>query len=328
MLKSLPLEQVTLEVYKPFGNIYTHPPQVKITRQATALTKSAVTLPLPSPLDPNVTTIMGIINLTPDSFATAPSTLESALALAQEHLQAGATILDLGAMSTRPGALDVPAEIEIQRLLPFIRAIRATEWGKDVILSIDTFRASVADAALEAGANWINDVQAGAHTGDGNMWEVAKKWQCPIIVMHMRGDPGTMTKLTDYSGDTVQIVREELVARINEALEAGVKHEQIIVDPGLGFAKNGETNWELCRRLQEWHQQGALARYPLLVGASRKRFLGEVTGKDASERDAATAGLMLDCIRQGTHVIRVHSTPAVRDIVLVADQLYKNGQSQ
>lgn len=321
MLDSLPLQQVTLEIVKPFGNIWSDPPRVRITRPTLS---AAPSLPLPHPLSKDQTAIMAIINLTPDSFATEPFDFERTLKEAEVQVAAGAHILDLGAMSTRPGAEDVSASIEIERLIPFVRAIRQTPWGAHTVLSIDTFRASVAHAALEAGANWINDVQAGAHTADGDMLQVASRWDCPIVLMHMRGTPQTMSSLSTYEGGVVSTSRDELLARIGKALDAGVREENIIVDPGIGFAKDGDSNWALLRQLREWHQGGALARYPMLMGASRKRFLGALTGKEvAKDRDVATAALMVDAIRQGVTIVRVHDTVATVDAVKVADRLYR-----
>lgn len=324
MLASLPLSEITLEVFKPFGNIWSDPPQVRITRQSSSSSLPTSSL-LPAPLKSDKTAIMAIINITPDSFGTAPFDFQRCLDEAEAHVKsAGADMLDLGAMSTRPGATDVPAQVELERLLPFIKALRATEWGSRVTLSIDTFRASVAKAALDAGADWINDVQAGAHTADGDMFAVARDSGCPIVLMHSRGDPKTMQSLASYDGDVVQVVRDELAGRVQAALEAGVRPEQIIVDPGIGFAKTSESNWALMGRLKEWHQSGALAKYPLLMGASRKRFLGALTGKEeAADRDVATAALMVDAIRQGTQIVRVHNSQVAVDAVKIADQLYR-----
>lgn len=266
---------------------------------------------------------MAILNLTPDSFATAPSTLESSLTLAQRHVEAGATILDLGGMSTRPGAAFVSEEEEIQRVIPFIHLLKQQEWARGVILSVDTFRAGVAERALEAGADWINDVKAGSE-GDGQaMFAVAKKTGAPIVLMHSRGDAQTMNGLAQYEGDVVEVVRRELAERVQAALQAGVKRWQIIVDPGIGFAKDGKTNWQLIKRLSEWRSE-ELAGYPVLFGPSRKRFLGSLLS-DATpeERDIATAATLVEAVRAGCEVVRVHNTKVSSDAIKVADQLYK-----
>lgn len=279
---------------------------------------SELNLVLPSPLTRDSTTIMGIINLTPDSFASSPSTLSSALELAQKHMKEGAKVLDIGGMSTRPGAADVSPEEEKARVLPFLRELRGTEWGKEVVVSVDTFRAEVAEAALEAGANWINDVHAGTDEG---MFELARKTGVPIVLMHSRGEAGSNN---EYAGDVVDIAQRELGARVEAALQAGVKRWQIIIDPGIGFAKDAKSNWELIRRLGEWRNGGKLAGYPVLFGPSRKRFLGTLLDQsDPAERDGATAATLVEAIRAGCEVVRVHDTRSANDAVKVADVMYK-----
>lgn len=266
---------------------------------------------------------MGIINLTPDSFGTAPSTFEGSLEEARRQVDAGVHILDLGGVSTRPGAADVSEEEELRRVIPFVKAIRETTWGKSVVLSIDTFRANVARQALTNGADWINDVKAGTHDPDFAMWKVIKEFGCPIVLMHSRGDAQTMNGMASYQGDVVDIIRTELLGRINEAIAHGVKPELIIVDPGIGFAKNAATNWLLLARLKEWHS-GDLARFPMLVGTSRKRFLGALLDQsDPSQRDVATAATMVEAIRAGAKIVRVHNPRLVRDAVQTADAMYE-----
>jgi dihydropteroate synthase len=268
---------------------------------------------------------MGIINLTPDSFGTPPSTLESSLKEAEEQVKAGVHVLDLGGMSTAPGAADVSEEEEIQRVVPFVKALRATEWGKTIPLSIDTFRAGVARAALTAGANWINDVKAGSHEGNGAMWALAKETGAPIILMHSRGDAQTMNTLAKYEGDAVKVVEQELLARVEEALEHGVRRWQIIIDPGIGFAKDAETNWQLLGRLEEYTREGPLADYPCLVGTSRKRFLGTLVDQpDPVKRDMATAATCMEAIRAGAQIVRVHNPAFMLDAIKVADKLYRS----
>jgi len=266
---------------------------------------------------------MAILNLRLYYFGTARSTLESSLALAKQHIEEGATILDLGGMSTRPGASGVSQAEEIERVVPFITLLRQQEWAKDVILSVDTFRAEVAEQALAAGANWINDVKAGAE-GDGQaMFEIARKGGAPIVLMHSRGDAQSMNGLAKYDGDVVEISNRELAERVQAALDAGVKRWQIVIDPGIGFAKNAEANWEMIRGLAKW-RKGALAGFPVLFGCSRKRFLGSLIEEpDASQRDGATAATLVEAVRAGCEVVRVHHTRSARDAVKVADCMYK-----
>ena len=268
---------------------------------------------------------MGIINVTPDSFATAPSEFGASLQEAQAQIEAGVDILDIGGMSTAPHAADVSPEDELARLVPFIKAVRQTIWGKSITISVDTFRAKVARQCIEAGATWINDVKAGANPQDekGAMWKVAKESGTPIILMHSRGDAKTMNTLAEYSSDPIQDIVREMTERVSEALEYGVKPWQIIVDPGFGFAKNAETNWTLLSRLEEFIQSRELQAYPCLIGTSRKRFLGSLTGKDPAERDGATAATCVEAVRQGAHIVRVHNPAAVIDALKVADRLYR-----
>ena len=212
---------------------------------------------------------MGILNLTPDSFSDGGRWQDPAAALAQagRMLRQGARVLDLGAQSTRPGAAIIGPELELERLLPALKAIRAAH--PTAILSVDTFHAAVAAAALAAGADWINDVSAGR--ADGAMAAVLADHDCPCVLMHSRGDSQSMEALTDYD-DVVEDVRQELLRSSERVLASGVRPERIIWDPGLGFAKTTAQNLELLRGLHRLTGEG----FPLLVGPSRKRFIGEI----------------------------------------------------
>ena len=262
---------------------------------------------------------MGVLNLTPDSFSDGGrlATVAAALRQASRLLADGATVIDLGAQSTRPGAQEVGAAGELERLLPTLRAIRAAH--PEAVLSIDTFDASVAEAALAAGADWINDVRgANATPGapstslrDPTMLALIARAGCPYVLMHSRGDSRTMDGLTTYD-DVVVEVMDGLRAATDQALAAGVQPEQIIWDPGLGFAKTTAQNLELLRRLGELCSPG----FPVLVGPSRKRFIGAVLDEPRPRaRLWGTAAVCALAVERGAAVLRVHD---VGPIVQVA----------
>lgn len=264
---------------------------------------------------------MSILNATPDSFSDGGDNLplSTSLSSALSHLASGADILDIGGMSTRPGAADVDEVTEIARVVPLLRALR--EQGVNVPISIDTFRPAVARAAVEAGATIINDVLGGTYEG---MLEVMAELDVPVVLMHSRGMPDTMSRLTGYGGDVVSGVRGELEERVQKALEAGVKRWNIVVDPGVGFAKTGEDNMVLLRRMGEVIGEGELGKYPSLVGLSRKKFIGTVTGKEApKERVWGTAAGVTASIAGGAGIVRVHDVAEMVDVVRVADGIYR-----
>jgi dihydropteroate synthase len=264
------------------------------------------------------TYIMGILNLTPDSFSGDGLGDNTELALEQaRRFESEADIFDLGAESTRPEATPVPAEVEIARLLPVIHAIKAASTRP---ISIDTMKPEVARVALDAGADIINDV-----TGLSNpaMRALVAERNVPVIVMHMRGTPQTMRLLTDYGGDVVAALLEWFSAKLVELEQAGIRRENIIIDPGLGFAKTAEQNFEILHRLTEFKQLGQ----PLLIGLSRKSFIGLMVAKPSSppppgpERDYGTAaGVALACAG-GADIVRVHNVAALVGAVRVADAI-------
>lgn len=280
------------------------------------------------------THIMGIVNCTPDSFSDGGDAFDTdaAVRAVLKHVEDGADIVDLGGMSTRPGAEDVSPEEEIRRTVPVIEKLRK-EQGVSCHISIDTFRADVARAAVEAGATMVNDVTGGR--GDPLMLETVADLGVPYVLMHMRGTPKTMSKLVDYDGDVIGGVRKELSERVGEALQAGIRRWNIILDPGIGFAKNIKGNLTLLRDLRKLLRPDplfatstpgstALEGFPLLVGASRKRFLGELAEvPDPKERDWATAATTVAAVEGGAHIVRVHNTAATRDVVKVADAMYR-----
>jgi dihydropteroate synthase len=244
--------------------------------------------------------LMGVLNVTPDSFSdggkfTAP---QAAIAHAQAMVAAGADILDIGGESTRPGAALVPEEEEIARTAPIISALRAA--GVGATISIDTRKAAVAEAALAAGANMLNDVSA--LTFDGAMAKTAARSGTPICLMHAQGDPETMQKNPHYD-DVLLDVFDYLAARVAAAEAAGVAKDRIIVDPGVGFGKTQAHNLTLIRGLSLFHTLGC----PILLGVSRKRFIGNIAGVTrAEDRASGSVSVAMEGIRQGVQIIRAH----------------------
>ena len=221
--------------------------------------------------------VMGILNVTPDSFADGGLHYEESLAITHglEMIEDGVDIIDVGGESTRPGAVRISEEEEQARVIPVIRELAK----KGVAISVDTMRASTAKLAVEAGASIVNDVSGGA--ADPDMFSTVASLGCKYTLMHWRGHSKDMNEKAIY-GDVVSEVIEEVTLQLDKALAAGVKRENIILDPGIGFAKNAEHNWEVLNRIDEFVALG----YPVLIGHSRKRFLG---GDHPDEREAAAA---------------------------------------
>ncbi len=263
------------------------------------------------------TWVMGILNLTPDSFSDGGRFERADLALRQagRMLRAGADVLDLGAQSTRPGAVEIGPKAELKRLLPALTAIRAAH--PQALLSIDTFHAEVAAEALKAGADWINDVSGGRR--DPAILQVVASAGCPFVLMHSRGDSQTMDRLTDYR-DVVEEVRAELLQSSRRALAEGVAASQLIWDPGLGFAKTHEQNLQLLRGLRRLRQDG----FPLLVGPSRKRFIGEVLAEPRPRaRLWGTAAVCAEAIHAGADVLRVHDVGPIVQTARMMDAIVR-----
>ncbi|WP_127499374.1 dihydropteroate synthase [Actinoplanes solisilvae] len=258
--------------------------------------------------------VMGILNVTPDSFSDGGryTDVEAAILHGVELYHAGANIVDVGGESTRPGAERIDADTEIERVVPVIEGLARA----GVPLSIDTTRAAVATAALDAGAAVINDVSGGL--ADPGMARVAAESGCPWILMHWRGHSRHMTKMAVYD-DVVAEVRGELLQRVGEALSAGVDPGQIILDPGLGFAKNAEHNWALSARLDVFVDLG----YPVLFAASRKTYLGRLlagpdgTPRPVEDREAATLATSILAVAAGAWGVRVHDVTATADALAV-----------
>jgi dihydropteroate synthase len=266
--------------------------------------------------------VMGVVNVTPDSFSDGGMWFdeEAAIRHGLELVRQGADIVDVGGESTRPGAARVSLDEELARVEPVIRALS----GAGVVVSVDTMRAEVAEAAIEAGARLVNDVSGGL--ADPAMPRVVAAAGVPYVVMHWRGHSHDMDSRAVYA-DVVTEVREELAKRVDLVLAEGVAESQIVLDPGLGFAKHAEHNWALLAGLDRLHELG----YPLIVGASRKRFLGRLlAGPDGAPRpfsrcDDATVAVTALAAREGAWCVRVHDVHPNADAVRVAAAWRRGG---
>jgi dihydropteroate synthase len=264
------------------------------------------------------TLVMGVLNVTPDSFSDGGKFLEpqSAIEQALEMERAGADLLDIGGESTRPGSTETAAETELARILPVLEGLHG---ALKIPIAVDTRKSQVAEAAISAGAQIINDVSGLRF--DPRLAEVSQRRGVPLILMHMRGEPATMQK-GPFARDVMKDVVQGLRASIRKARGAGVRKSQIVIDPGIGFGKSFEQNYELLRRLPELAKLG----YPLLVGTSRKGFLGATlarNGKPAppEERLWATAATVTASILGGAHIVRVHDVAEMAQVAQVADCL-------
>ncbi len=272
------------------------------------------------------TLIMGVLNVTPDSFSDGGKFLdkERASEHALQLLQDGADIIDIGGESTRPGAKTsdteikagaVPEQEELDRVIPVITLLKQLE--PKTLISIDTYKAGVARAAVEAGAEIVNDISG--FLWDAKMRKTLAELKCGAILMHMRGRPDEWRNLPPVP-DIVTLVKRELTDRVDAAMMAGIRRERIMLDPGFGFGKNFQENYPLLKRFEEFHQ----LRYPLLVGISRKSFIGRALardGKDAaiSERIHGTIAAETVAILKGAHIIRTHDVRVCAHAVRIAD---------
>ena len=252
--------------------------------------------------------VMGILNVTPDSFSDGGrhNQKEDAVARALEMIAEGATVIDIGGESTRPGAAMVEVEEEIRRVVPVVEALSK----HNVILSIDTSQPEVIRAAVEAGAHIWNDVRALTRP---NALQTAAELNIPVIIMHMRGEPTTMNNLDQYEDVTKDVIRE-LSQRVQDALDVGVKAENIMIDPGFGFAKNAQQNLKLLQEFYKLTEMG----YPILSALSRKRFIGAVLeGAEPQERAVGSATAHLLSIQQGACMVRAHDVKVTADAIKV-----------
>lgn len=273
------------------------------------------------------TYVMGIVNATPDSFsgdglwATAEG-LELAVAQARQMVADGADILDIGGESTRPGSTPVSAEEELARVVPMIRAIRT---AVSVPISVDTYRASVAAAALDAGADWVNDVWG--LRMDPDMAALVAARRCPVVIMHNRSKPKDVVQEERLGGrfigvdydDLIDDISNELLDSVTLAFEAGVRPEQIILDPGVGFGKTVRQNLGLIDQLDEFKALG----YPLLLGPSRKSFIGYTLDLPPEERMEGTAAAVAIGIDRGADIVRVHDVRAIARVARMTDAIVR-----
>jgi dihydropteroate synthase len=256
-----------------------------------------------------MTKVMGVVNVTPDSFSDGGLYLdpEAAIAHGRQLAAAGAEILDVGGESTRPGAEAVAEDEELRRVIPVIQGLVATQ----AEISIDTSKAAVAGAALDAGAAIVNDVTA--LRGDREMAALCAERDATVVLMHMRGEPRTMQDDPRYD-DVVAEVKAFLSERLEAAVAAGIAEERVWLDPGIGFGKTAAHNMELLRRLGELRELGR----PLVIGTSRKSFIGKVDGSAADERLGGTIASSVLAAAEGAEVLRVHDVAEVRQALAVA----------
>lgn len=272
----------------------------------------------PGLLGSSIPMLMGILNTTPDSFSDGGrfATVEKAVRRALEMVEQGAQIVDVGGESTRPGSSGVSVEEELRRVIPTIRAIREQS---DVLISIDTQKPEVAEQALDAGANWINDI-SGLRNPD--MLALAARTKAPVVIMHMQGTPQTMQRNPQYQ-EVVADVLSWLEDTCQRAERAGLSRKQLIIDPGIGFGKTTEHNLELLKRLRDFRVLG----YPVLIGTSRKSVIGNVLNLPVDQRLEGTAATVSVAVWEGADVIRVHDVLAMRRVIDMT-QAMKQGGSQ
>ena len=273
------------------------------------------------------TYIMGILNVTPDSFSgdgllSAGETVERAVAQARQFEADGADILDIGGESTRPGSAPISAEEEMARVIPVITAVRA---ATDLPISVDTYRAAVAEAALQAGADWVNDVWG--LRMDTRMAGVVAAAGCPVVIMHNRSQPKNVVQTERLGGryrgvaydDLITYIKNELQASIDLALAAGVRPEKIIIDPGVGFGKTVNQNLQIVNELDQFKDLG----FPILLGTSRKSFIGYTLDLPPDERLEGTAATVAIGIDRGADIARVHDVKEMARVARMTDKIVR-----
>lgn len=277
---------------------------------------------------------MAILNMTPDSFSdgglhnsSPPTTLSESI---RTLIASGATMIDVGGQSTAPNRPEVEADEELSRVIPAIKLIRSLPEGKEILISVDTYRASVAEKAVHAGADIINDVSAGAM--DTDMLSTMARLGKTVCLMHMRGTPATMSKLNNYSNSDspnndvalIPTIAKELLERVEAAEAAGIRRWRIILDPGIGFAKVGTQNLTVLRGLRELREWPGLEGLPWLVGSSRKSFIGKITGVTTpAERIWGTAATVAAAVEGGADVVRVHDVKEMGQVVKMCNAIWR-----
>ena len=263
------------------------------------------------------TSIMGVINLTPDSFSDGGdlNSTKKVLDQVNHFLSYGVDVIDLGAQSTRPGADEVGSNVEIKRLIPYLKLIKSKY--PETLISIDTFNSDVANEALLNGANWINDVTGGRR--DKEILDVVSKFNCPYVITHSRGNSQNMNELSNY-GNLLSEVKCSIESLIKNALEKNVSKKNLIVDPGIGFSKDINQNLKILRNLNVFKD----LNLPILIGASRKRFIGEILNENnPKERDIGTLAISCLCSQFNIDIVRVHNVKMNSQILKVADKIYR-----
>ncbi|MGL5083661.1 MAG: dihydropteroate synthase [Microcoleaceae cyanobacterium] len=266
------------------------------------------------------TYVMGVLNVTPDSFSDGGrfNTIETAIAQAKSMIEAGVDIIDIGGQSTRPGSNLISLEEELRRVIPVVEALR-TQGGEfaKIPISVDTTVSMVAKAAVKAGADLVNDISGAAF--DPQMIATVAALGIPIVLMHLRGTPKTMQTLTQYQ-DLIGEISQFLQSRIQACQMAGINLDQIILDPGIGFAKTYEQNLEILRRLPELN----VLHCPILIGPSRKSFIGHILNQpNPQARDWGTAAACVSAIAGSADIVRVHDVKAMVEVCQVADAIYR-----
>lgn len=263
--------------------------------------------------DFNKTYIMGILNATPDSFSDGGKYIDAQTAFfkVKKMITEGADIIDIGGQSTRPGAEKISAEEELKRILPVLKEIKT---NTDIVVSIDTFYSEVAEKCLKEGADIINDISGLRF--DPKMPEVIAKYNCPVIIMHIKGSPENMQNDPQYK-DTLEEVIDYLQESIAIALENGIKHEQLIVDPGIGFGKTVNDNYKILRNLNEIEILGC----PILIGTSRKSLIGKILNDPVDKRLEGSIATNVAAIMNGANIIRVHDVAELKKAALITDQI-------
>jgi dihydropteroate synthase len=258
--------------------------------------------------------VMGVLNVTPDSFSDGGrfSDVDAAIAHAHEMAAAGAAVIDIGGESTRPGSLPVPAVEQIRRIVPVIRALAG---NIPAVISVDTRQSEVARAALDVGATIVNDISAGGD--DATMLPLVARFAAPVILMHMLGQPATMQTDPQYKDVTSEVI-DFLRGRIEVAIAAGIGRDSILIDPGIGFGKTASDNLQLLRQLNRFASLGC----PLAIGTSRKKFVGRITGESLeSRRLFGTAATVAWTVANGAHLVRVHDVGPMSQVVRMIEAI-------
>ena len=259
---------------------------------------------------------MGVLNITPDSFSDGGqfTAIESAILHFEKMLNDGADIIDIGGESTKPGSDPISANEESQRIIPIIKAAKSKY--KDILISVDTYKSSVAKKAIESGADFINDISG--LTFDNDMAPLLAQRNIPVVIMHINGKPKTMQKNISYS-NLISDMKSFFINQCDYAIKSGIKERNIIIDPGIGFGKTFDHNFTLLKRLSEFKDLG----FPLLIGPSRKAFIGDVLNLPPNERIEGTIATIVAGVLNGANIIRVHDVKEVKRATMITEKILK-----